>query len=534
MAIERHQEGWRHLPRFLGFVLALNICMGVAWGQDDPPVATPDDTFVMALLGDPWTFDPAVVFRVTESRIVHNLYEGLYMPAPGDGEVVPAVALSHEVSEDGLTYTFHLRPEAHWSNGDPVTAHDFVTAWRRVLSPATGSPYAYLMYYLRNGQAFANGEVTAEEVGASAIDDHTLQVELEVPVPFFVQLTAFCNFFPVHTPTVEALGPEAFLIDHLVSNGPYRLVAFEPGSHVYLGQSTEYWDRDSLEIQVIHAAIFSDPEMGLAAYHDGLVDWISELPWDTLPALRARPDFQTHPMFGTYYFRVNVAAPAVSDPRVRQALALSIDREALCRDVLDGLCEVAMSFVPPLPTYEPTNLLSFDPALARELLAEAGYPNGSGFPELTLLINQMDIHERVGRAVQEMWRSHLNISSELSQLEWGAYLESLDSGDFQVARFGWVGDYLDPDSFLFLMASDNVEMNSGWSNVAYDALLGEASQTVDVAHRTELFQQAESILLEDVAVIPLFYYTQYHLVRPNVTGFEMNLRDVHLVRYISK
>jgi oligopeptide transport system substrate-binding protein len=495
----------------------------------------PNDTFVMSIPSAPWSLDPGIVFRVVESRVVHNLYEGLYMPPAADGPPVPGVATAYEVSEDGTTYTFHLRDNAMWSNGDPVTALDFVIAWRRVLDPEIHSQYAYLMYYLKNGRAYANGEVPVEEVGVRALGDHTLEVELEGPVPFFVQLTAFPNFFPVHAQSVLEHGNlEAFYIDNLITNGPYEIDEYNPESEITLAQNPHYWDRAALRIEHIRTVILEDPADSLAAYHDGAIEWTGDIPWDSIPALRPRDDFRTHALFGTYYFRLNVNHELLSDVRVRRALSMAIDREALCRDVLDGLCGVATSFVPPLPGYEPINGLIFDPEGARALLAEAGYEGGEGVPAIGILYNTLDMHERIARAVSEMWRSHLNVTTELEETNWDTYMERLNTTTYQVARFGWIGDYLDPDSFLFLMVSSNTQMNGGWSNTAYDALVAQAARETDPSARAGFIHGAEGLLLEQLPVIPLFYYTQMALVRPNISGFYMNLRDVHLVRYISK
>jgi oligopeptide transport system substrate-binding protein len=502
------------------------------WAQ--PPTPIPQDTYVMALNGPPLSFDPADVVRITESRVSYNLFEGLYMPPRGEGPAVPGVATRYEVSEEGLVYTFHLRDDARWSNGDPVTAGDFVVAWRRVLEPGSNRDYAFMLHTVENGLAYNEGSATADQLGVTAIDDHTLQVRLEEPVPFFVELTAFCTLFPVHSASVEALGDEAFAPANLVTNGAFQLESYTEGSALHLTPNPHYWDRSEVQLEHVWMRVFEDESEALDAYLAGEVEWLGELPWGRLSSLRFRNDFHTYPMFGSYYFRVNVTDPVFNDPRVRQALSLAIDRDALCRHVLDELCEPAHSFVPPMVDFEPIGALAYNPERARDLLAEAGYPDGAGFPAVRLLYNQLELHQRIVEAIVEMWRSQLGIEVELIPNPWDTYMQALEQRDYHVARFGWIGDYLDPDAFLYLMVSQNVQMNGGWVNDSYDQLIREAGSEQDRRRRFDLYRAAEAILLNELPVIPLFYYTQYHLLSPHVGGFEMNVRDVHLAKYIYK
>ncbi|MBN1946448.1 MAG: peptide ABC transporter substrate-binding protein [Bradymonadales bacterium] len=514
--------------------LLLVFLTGAFGALDLAAQSTPDDLLVVALTSRPASFDPAKVFRDVEMRVVNNIYEGLYMPPNGEGAAAQGVAQSHDVSEDGLVYTFHLRPEARWSNGDRVTAQDFVTAWMRLLEPNSEYEYSYLMGTIKNGHAFAAGEVTAEEVGIHAVDDATLRVELEEPVPFFLELTAFCPFFPVHSASYQEHGSEAFETGHIVTNGPYRIDAYDPAGDLQFVKDPSYWGQETVQIPRVTFRIFESEQTALAEYLAGGIDWLSELPYEQLSGLHGREDFRSHEAFGTYYFRLNVTDPILSDARVRRALSMAIDRTRLCQQVLDGLYTPAISFVPPMTGFEPLGVLQYNPERARELMMEAGFEDGQGFPRLRLIFNVTDLHQRVVDTIREMWRTNLGINVDFVATSWDNFLANLESRDYHVARFGWIGDYLDPDAFLYLMVSHNLELNEGWSNDAYDELVRQASTEQNPDRRFDLYRGAEAILLNEMPIIPLFYYTQHQLVSPRIEGFEMNVRDVHLIRYMSK
>ncbi|MCA9563632.1 MAG: peptide ABC transporter substrate-binding protein [Myxococcales bacterium] len=495
----------------------------------------PPDTFGMGIGSDPQTFDPGVMSGSVEGRIAYQLFEGLYSPAPGEQEPVPGVAESHEVSEDGLTWTFHLRSDARWHNGDPVTAEDFRYAWLRILRGDIAADYIGFMRYLKNGRAFEEGRVGEDQVGVHVIDRHTLQVELENPIPYFLQIVSFYTYFPVHRGSIEEHGQEgAFRAENVIGNGPYQMVEYRLRNQIVLEKAPTYWNAANVQIERIQMEVIEDLAAHVTAYMDGRIDWTYDLPDNQLGSLRASDAFRSDNWLGTYYYRFNTTRGPTTDIRVRRALSLAVNREELCRCTLDELYEPARSFVPPMPNYPELDMVHYDPVRARELLAEAGYPNGEGFPRLELLYNTSENHRVIAEAVQDMWQRELNIEVTLSNQEWQVYLESTDNLDYEVARAGWIGDYRDPNTFLELWTGDDQNNDTGWDNPEYNRLIQASRQEPNPERRLGYLLEAERLLLDEVPIMPIYFYAQFHLVRPNVCGWEMNLSNTHLVSQLWK
>jgi oligopeptide transport system substrate-binding protein len=538
--------------RSLALVAVLGALSACSGGD-----AIPSTRMVFALASDPQTFDPGEMSGSIEGQVAYQLYEGLVSPPPDDGPPRPGVAERWETSADGLTWTFYLRDDARWSNGDPVTASDFRYAWLRMLSGEVAADYVSFVRYIHNARGYeglrkllrpwmyaghrdALLERARSEIGVEVVSERELRIRLEVPTPYFLDIVMFYAMFPVHRPTIEAHGADAFRPANLVSNGPFAVQNYARRNRIEMVQNPHYWDREALGLDEVWFLIIEDNSARVTAFLDGRVDHMDDPPNDQLAFLSALPTFQSGPQLGTYYYRFNVTDPVLQDRRVRHALSMALNRAELCRCTLDALYTVSDGFVPPMPNYtsplaaDGGALVRFDPIRARALLAEAGYPGGRGFPKLSILYNTSENHRTIAQFVQDQWQNELGIEVELTNQEWKVYLETQEALDYDVSRAGWIGDYVDPDTFLTLWRSFDENNNTGWENAEYDALMEQQLRAPTPAARLELLQRAERLLLEEAPVMPIYAYSQFHLVAPTVRGWEMNVRDVHLARWISK
>lgn len=513
--------------------------------QDEFVAGTNAEVFTFAVAGDPQTLDPSRMSGAPEGRIAFNIFEGLMMPGPTTEDlddpsdvVVPGVAHSFDVSEDGRTYTFHLRDDARWSNGEPVTARDFERSWQRVLTPDFPGDYVQLLWIFENGEAYSKGEIDDwSQVGVNVIDDTTLEVTLTHPTPYFPELVAFYTFFPVPVDVIEEHDTRWTRPENIISNGPYILSDYRAQRDLRLQKNEHYWDADNVAIDEARIRIIEDTNAVVNAYRTGDLHWTgTNLPVAQITGLLSHPDYVREPLLGVYYYRFNVSdgeAPT-ADNRVRRALAMAIDRESLVEETMNNLFAVADGFVPPMAGWESDGEVGdYNPAQARELLAEAGFPGGEGFPRVELLYNSDENHQLIAEAVQDMWSRNLGISISLVNKEWRTYLQDVSTLNYEIARAGWIGDYNDPMTFLDLWETDNGNNNTGWSDEEYDSLIQRARAEVDEDRRMEHLQAAEAILLERGPVVPIYYYTNNILVSRHIEGFEPHNRDIHLLRYMS-
>lgn len=486
-------------------------------------------------LFEPEYIDPGVGEGRYESNIMRSLYEGLVQHDPKDLHAIPALAERWDLSPDKTTYTFHLRNNAVWTDGKPVTAHDLVYAWERVLNPKTGAKYAFAMFHIKNARAYHRGELTdPAQLGFRALDDHTFEMRLEHPTPFILDLMCYPVFFPVPRWAIEAHGARWTQPEHIVSNGPFALERWVSHKVLTLQRSPSYWDAANVKLAGIHFYPVEDMETALKMYEAGELDIAWELPPNKEPQLLSHPHFQGGPQLATYYFTINITQPPVDNLKVRQALAHAIDRKALVDKYLFKINIAHASMVPAgLAGYTPAAGLEFDPVKARALLAEAGYADPKTLPPLTLHYNTENRHRLVAQVLQQMWKTNLGIEVQLWNEEWKSYLKTRQALQYQISRSGWVGDYPDPNSFLDLFASDSPQNQTGWKSPVYDALLQRAAGEVDVAKRATTLQQAEALLLTEAPVIPVYTYMNTMLVHPRVQGFYSNLLDVHPYRGVT-
>ncbi|MFW5966082.1 MAG: peptide ABC transporter substrate-binding protein, partial [Persicimonas sp.] len=410
----RHAAGRLFALGCLAGVLVAVGCDKNGRGDEDFRAGENASMFTYVLESDPETFDPAKMSGAPEGRMAFQLFEGLMAPAPTTENlddpsdvIVPGVAREHEVSDDKKTYTFHLREDARWSDGEPVTAHDFAFAWKRVLDPDTGADYVDMLHVIDGAKEFTEGKADFDEVGVEAVDDHTLEVELEDPTPYFLELTAFYTFFPAREDLVEEHGEDWTDPENLVVNGAYQMTEYLEQKQILLEKNEEYWEADEVDIEEAKARIIADRNAVTNAYRSGELHWSgTSLPVSQISSFVAHPDYRQDPMLGVYFFRINVSDEdsPLAKKKVRQALAMSLDRTSLVEDVLSGLHKQANNFVPPMTGWESSIEVEKETKEARELLEEAGYEEGGKeLPKIELLYNTDEDHKLIAEAVQKQW-----------------------------------------------------------------------------------------------------------------------------------
>ena len=488
--------------------------------------------------------DPHIVSGVTEHRVLTALFEGLADCDASTLEAVPAAAERWEISEDGLQYTFYMRGSARWSNGDPVTAHDFAYAWQRILTPALASEYAYMLYCLKNARAYHEGTLKDfNEVGVRVKDAGVLQVELEHPTPYFLAMQNHYAWFPVHKGTIESFGAMAergtrwTRPGNLVSNGPFTLTSWLPNELLSVRRNPHYWDAESVRLDGIDFHPIDNHQTEERAFRSGLLHITSTIPLHRIAVYRKnRPEvLHIHPYYGSYFYRLNVSRPPFNNPLVRKAFAYALDREEIVNNVLKGDEQPGYHFVPPGDlNYVSKSRVAFNVERARSLMAEAGYPEGRGFPMVEILYNTSEAHRTIAETVQRMWREYLNVEVRLLNQDWKVYLSSMNNLDYDVARSAWIGDVADAINFLECFQTDVGNNRTGWSSPRYDALIQESYQEADIGKRTSLLQEAEALLLEESPIIPIYFYTWKFLKAVEMQGFKPNIlgylrwKDIYL------
>jgi oligopeptide transport system substrate-binding protein len=529
------------LPRLLPAALAaaaLLLLGTTACSRREDPAATGGPAPKILLLGngaEPQDIDPQTVTGVPENKLVNAFFEGLVAYGASDADTVPGVAERWETSADGLTWIFHLRADAKWSNGDPVTAQDFVRSYQRILTPELAAEYAYKLFHVVGAEAYQRGELKDfSQVGFRAPDARTLEVRLRYRVPYLLEAVKHYAWFPVHIASVEkhggltSRGKPWTREENFVGNGPFVLRSWQPGRKIVAARSPTYWDRAAVALDEIHFFPVENLQTEERMFRTGQLHKTFDLPAAKLDQYRREfPDvFRSDPYYGSYFFRFNTTRKPLDDARVRRALSLAIDRESLVRNVARGGQEPAYGYTPPSAKFTPRARLTGDLAEARRLLAEAGYPEGRGFPRIELLYNTHDNHRRICEALQEMWRRNLGIEVGLVNQEWKVYIRSMDMLDYDMARGGWIGDYNDPNTFLDTFITGSGNNRTGWSNARYDQLLRDAQQAPDEAARMETYQQMEQLIIDELPLMPVYFYRRIFAVSPQV-HWPANLLDNH-------
>jgi oligopeptide transport system substrate-binding protein len=492
---------------------------------------------------EPGDLDPQTATAYTESNILVALFEGLTCLDDKTAQPVPGVAERWDISPDGLVYTFHLRADAKWSNGDPLTARDFAWSFQRILSPKLASEYSYMLWPIKNSQAYNEGKVADfASVGVRAVDDRTLELTLAAPCPWLLALAAHQAWYPVHRATVEKFGgaerqgtrwtrPE-----NMVGNGAFTLKEWSPNARIVVAKNPNYWDAAHTRLNSVVFYPIENLATEEKSFRAGQLHVTYGLPPAKIPAWQkdAPAKVRVDPFLETFFLRFNTTKPPLDNVKLRLALARALDRTALARDVLRGSVVPAHALTPPgTAGYAPPAGVPDDFAAARQLLAAAGYPGGKGLPTFEVQIKNDDNHRAILEAVQQMWKKELGVNVTIIALEQKTWIQNQSSQSYQISSARWVGDYVDPNTYLDLWLTNGGNNWTGWGNADYDRLVKEAARTLDTPQRQSLQRQAETLLLDESPVIPVYYGARVFLLDPSVKGWSANLLGAHRYQTIS-
>lgn len=514
----------KHVVLFALLLLVLPLGIVFAGGKADKGAE-----FVIGNGAEPQSLDPSKVEGVPEHRIYMALFEGLVGYDAKTANAVPGVAESWTISADGTEITFKLR-KTTWSDGVAITAHTFVDSWLRTLDPETASNYAYMVGMVVEGaDAYNTATGPREGVAIKALDDYTFWVKLTGPAPYAIDMMAHYAFSPLPMHTIQKFGNDWIKPGNFVGNGPFVLETWKPQEKITATPNAKYWDKANVHLSRIVFLPIEDNNTAYSKYLAGEMDWNTTPPLAMLDEIKLRDDYSVNPQVATYYYIFNVTSGPLKDVRVRKALSMAIDKNELVEKVTKAGELAADSIVPEMAGYTPAKGAGYDVAQAKALLAEAGYPDGKGFPTLTVIYNTHDAHKIIAEYIQEVWKKTLGVNIKLSNIEWNTFLDMRHKHDFEIARSGWVGDYQDPNTFheMFITGAGN---NDGdYSNPDYDALVRKAATMPGGPERMKVLHDAEAILMtQDQAVLPLYYYVDKHLIDTSKwEGWYPNTLGIH-------
>jgi len=525
----------------ISIFLAASLCLLVlGCGHREAPA-----DLVIVNGKEPESLDPALITGTVEMRIVNSIFEGLTRLDPVNAAPIPSLAERWDISSDARIYTFHLRTNLVWSTGEPITSADVLYSWIRALNPATASDYAGQLFYIKNAEDYNAGKIKDPSlVGVHALDPYTLRVELIEPTAFWLDLCAFPTLMVVPQKTIEKYGDRWLMARPLPSSGAFELVSWRINDKVRVRRNPHYWDAANTHLNVVDYLPVGSPTTALNLYETGAVDvvWDKDMvPVELLDVLLKRPDFHTFPYLATYFIRFNVTKKPFDDVRVRQALGLAIDKERIVKKITRAGEQVADHFVPPgTARYHSPPGPAYNPERARQLLAEAGYPGGKGFPRFEYMFDAAaggaaKLHGKIAVELQQMWRDELGVNADLRQTEWKVYLANQSRTNYDVCRASWVGDYNDADTFLNMWMSDNGNNRTGWNSPHYDDLIRTADREADPARREKILQEAETMIIsKENPIVPIYFFVGFNYFDTNkVKGIYENILDNHPLSGVS-
>jgi oligopeptide transport system substrate-binding protein len=526
--------------------MAAFLCLAGCGGREEETEvakATREGILIMGNSAEPKGLDPHTVSGVLENNIISALFEGLVVGHPSDdGVALPGVAETWEPNEDASEWTFHLRENALWSDGHELTAEDFVFSFERILTPSLASDYSFMLYYIVGAEAFHTGKTTDfSTVGVSAPDKHTLVVKLNGPLPFLPEITKHYTWFPVPKHVVLQYGKigEPFTgwtkPGNIVSNGPFVLKSWRINDHVEARKNPTYWDAANVALNGVRFLPIINSYTETRMFYNGQLHLTYLLAPEMIAHAKRRvpENARTELYLGTYFIRCNVDRKAFADVRVRTAFSLAFDQQSIIDNVTLGNQKPATGLVPPFGDYPGSNVISFDPERARALLAEAGYPGGEGLPDIEFLTTDQDSAKALAEALQAMWKENLGVTVKIKQMEWTSYLSTMFDQKYDLAAGGWIGDYLDPLTFLDMWIKDGGNNRTGWSSTEFQALLDRSGQTGDPAEHYRLLKEAEELFLRERPVLPIYWYTRNFLQSTDIKGWNPLILDNHPYKFVS-
>lgn len=477
---------------------------------------------------EPETIDPAKASGAPDLTVINTVFEGL-VRYDKETKIQPGMAESWDISPDGKTYTFHLR-DAKWSNGDPVTAEDFIFAWEHLLNPETAADYAYELYYVVNAAEYNAGDITDfSQVGVKAVDPKTLEVQLTGPAPQFLGLTAFSALMPVNKNVVSQNPEWATKAETYIGNGPFKMVSWEKNQKFEFVKNESYWDKDSVKLESLTYTAVVESNTELNMYETGQIDFGDDPPLEEIDRLIKEGTVTIAGDLSTYYYLFNTKAKPFDDARVRKAFAMAINREAIVKNVTKAGQVPAFAYVPNgFPDADTTkdfrqvggDFFTEDVAKAKELLAEAGYPDAKGLPKIELLTNDNEGHLKIAQAIIEMWKQNLGVTDiSVKSEEWGVYLKDRDEGNYQISRAGWGADYYDAMTFVDMYTTGGGNNDTNWSNAQYDEFIAKANIEADMNKRFEYMHGAEKLMMDDMIVLPIYFYTNPYYAQPYLKDY---------------
>jgi oligopeptide transport system substrate-binding protein len=492
---------------------------------------------------EPQTLDPQLAQGETEHHIIDALMDGLVEHDEYDqAKEVPGLADRWDHNDDYSIWTFHIRDNAKWSNGDPVTAQDFVDSYRRMLTASLGAVYSDALFIMKGAKDYYEQKITDfNQVGVHAVDPQTLRIELIGPTPYFLSAILHTSWFPVHMPTILKFGrmderdTKWTTPENYVGTGPFLLKTWRQNDVIEVVRNPLYWDAATVQLNGINFYSIENSDTAERAFEAGQLHKTLDVPLDRVPYYRREhPELiRIDPYLADYFYRLNTARKPLDNPKVRLALNLAVNRQEIVTDITRAKQRPETGMVPPgMDGYEPLDLIHFDPERARQLLAEAGYPNGKGFPKFNILINTHEAHRVIAEAIQQMWKQELNIDVGIENQEWKVYLQSQNTINYDMARGGWIGDFMDPVTFLTIWTTGNGNNDTHWSDPTYDQLINQAAQTGDPLKRFDILHDAERLLMSQPPVLCVYWYTRFYLLDPSVKNWYPLALDDHNYKYI--